>query len=82
MHRAPLAHTHRHCIRTTTSLGPVRIKPLTYYNRDRIRQWAGHVSRIPMARISRKPLAGWAANPRQLDRPYMTWGHTLKKASA
>ena len=33
-----------------------------------------------MTRIPRKFLAGWVANPRPLGRPYVTWGHTLKKA--
>ena len=31
MYRAAIAHTHRHCIRTTTLLGSARIKPLAYY---------------------------------------------------
>ena len=35
---------------------------------------------MPMARIPRKLLTGWVANPRPLGHPYMTWGHTLKKA--
>ena len=80
MCRVTLAHTHRHRIRTTTLLDRVRIKPLTYYYRNRILRWAGHVARMPMTRIPRKFLTGWVANPRPLGRPYMTWGHTLKKA--
>ena len=50
MCRVTLAHTHRHRIRTTTLLDRVRIKPLTYYYRNRILRWAGHVTRMPMAR--------------------------------
>jgi hypothetical protein len=77
---ATLAHTRCHRIRTTTLLDRVRIKPLTYYYRNSILQWAGQAARMPMARIPRKVLTGWVANPRPLGRPYMTWGRTLKKA--
>ena len=80
MCRVALAHTHRHRIRITTLLDRVRIKPLTYYYRNRILRWAGHVARMPMTRIPRKLLTGWVANPRPLGRPYMAWGHTLKRA--
>ena len=48
MCRVTLAHTHRHRIRTTTLLDRVRIKPLTYYYRNRILRWAGHVARMPI----------------------------------
>ena len=65
---------------TITLLGRVRIKHLTYYYCNRIRRWASNVARMPMARTPRKLLTGWVANPRPLGRPYMTWGHTLKKA--
>ena len=73
MCRVTLAHIHRHCIRTTNLLGRVRIKPPTYYYRNCILRWTSHVARMPMARIPRKFLTGWVANPRPLGRPYMAW---------
>ena len=45
-----------------------------------------HMAFLPPRRVNlnfldlRKFLTGWVANPRPLGRPYMTWGHTLKKA--
>ena len=71
--------TIRHHISTSRLLTRLGIEPLEAYYHRRLLRWAGHVSRMPLNRLSRMPLAGWVANPRPLGCPQMTWGRTLKK---
>ena len=56
------------------------IAAVEQHYRRRLPRWAGHVTRMPMHRLPRQLLAGFAANPRPARSPLMTWGRTLKKA--
>ncbi len=48
----------------------------SYYNRSLLR-WAGHVARMSLNEMPRKPLTCWVEHARPVGRPQMTWGRTL-----
>ena len=73
-------HIIKHHIHNADLHKRLSIHSLNYYYNSRLLRWAGHVARMDMTRIPRKLLTGWVAHPRPNGRPYMTFGHTLKKA--
>jgi hypothetical protein len=80
MCRVNIRHTIRHHITTTSLLNKLHLKHIDHYYHSRLLRWAGHISRMPMARLPRKLLTAWVPNPRPNGRPPMSFGHTLKKA--
>ena len=82
MCRVTMHHIIKHHIHNADLHKRLSIHSLDHYYNSRLLRWAGHVARMDMTRIPRKLLTGWVAHPRPIGRPYMNFGHTLKKALA
>jgi hypothetical protein len=73
---------HKH-IPTAALENKLGIHSVSYYYSTRLLRWAGHVARMPMTRMPRKLLTGWAIPP-QPNQPVanstqMNWGRTLHR---
>ena len=74
------AHAIRHHIPSKKLHKRLGIASVDQYYRNRLLRWAGHVTHMPMSRITRKLLTGWVAHPRPTGSPPMTFDRTLQKA--
>ena len=73
---------HKH-IPTAALEAKLNINNINYYYSTRLLRWAGHIARMPMTRLPRKLLTGWAVSP-QPQYPIrfcqkMSWGKSLQK---
>ena len=59
-----MEHTRRFHIPSVQLCRRLSIAVVEQYYHGRLLRWAGHVSRIPMDRLSRQLLTGFVANPR------------------
>ncbi len=70
-----MAHTMKHRITSKKLFERLGVGSSdSYYNR-RLLRWAGHVARMPMDRMPRKPrklLTGWVEHAQPVDCPQMT----------
>ena len=81
MCRVTLAHVFRHRIPNCDLLRRLGLWSLDEYYHNRLLKWAGHIARMDFAtRLPRRLLTGWMAETRPIGRPYMTFGHTIRKA--
>jgi hypothetical protein len=75
-----MTHTMKHRITFKSLLERLGVGTFgSYYNR-RLLRWAGHVAHMPINRMPRKLLAGWAEHAWPVGCPQMTWGRTINKA--
>ena len=66
-------------ISTSQLLNNLKLKPIETYIDQRQMRWAGHVSRMPWNRLTRKILTEWWNSKRPKGTPQMTYGQNLKK---
>jgi hypothetical protein len=66
---------HQH-VSSDNLLKRLNIKPIEFYYRRRLLQWAGHVARMPFSRLPRKYLTRWSPHPRNVGGSH-TWSEVL-----
>ena len=80
MCRITMHHTIKHHIKSQTLYTRLGITNFDKYCNKRLLSWAGHMARMPMARLPRKMLTGWVSHARPVGAPQMTVGRTPNKS--
>ena len=82
MSRTNLHHTRIHHISTKNLEKELGLDSMNNYIARRQLRWLGHVSRMPFDRLPRRMLSSWLPSPRCRGAAKMTYGGTMKKATA
>ncbi len=80
MCRIAMAHSTKHRITSKRFFERLGVVFFDINYSRRLLRWAGHVARMPMDRIPRKHLSGWAEHARPVGCLQMTWYRALNEA--
>ena len=77
MSRITMAHTIKHRITSKSLLERLGVGFFDNYFNRRLLRWAGHVASMPVDRMLRNYLTGWAEYAQPIGCPQMSWSRTL-----